>query len=82
MPRNARPAAPVVVAPVPAPRLDRVALGQAIAEQNRAAPGPKYNVNYGSGSGGWGSAPGEITIGMQPGERSYNPDTNTWGKKM
>jgi hypothetical protein len=49
-----------------------------------AASGPVINgATYGitaTGSvGDYGSSPGQITAGLQPGERKYDASTNSWG---
>lgn len=36
---------------------------------------------YGSGGQSYGSDPGQVTAGLKPGDRVYNPDTNSWARK-
>lgn len=40
------------------------------------------NAVYGSGGSSYGSNPGQSTAGLKPGDRTYNPDTNSWGLKV
>ena len=39
------------------------------------------NAIYASGGRSYGSDPGQVTIGLKPGERTYDPVSNSWGLK-
>ncbi|MEX2431486.1 MAG: hypothetical protein WD645_06150 [Dehalococcoidia bacterium] len=42
---------------------------------------PDTQHQYGSNGGSYGSDPGQITAGLQPGDRVYDASTNSWGLK-
>lgn len=54
----------------------------AVAEAARTGGVVIDNAVYGSGGTSYGSNVGQVTAGLKPGDRTYNPDTNSWGLKV
>jgi len=61
------------------PMAPRNASGRPIAAPGYMIGNATHGINAAGDVGDYGSQPGQITAGLQPGDRQYDPDTNSWG---